>query len=72
MKEFSNSIIIQFGHPFKATNIFPITYNKTPTVVAGSEYSWSGSDAFIRTVNINSFTAAAGTSNSKGWLAIGF
>ena len=66
-------ILLQWGFPYISNNTFPITYTIVPTVVAGGEYSWQGSDNLISTVSKTGFTAYHSASRyQRGWLSIGY
>ena len=71
MAKVNNGIILQWGFPYTDKTTFPIAYTKVPSVTAGGEYSWSGSDNRIKEVTKTAFTSACNFSAQKGWISIG-
>ena len=67
----NNGIILQWGFPYTSTTTFPIAYTKVPSVTAGGEYSWQGTDNRINNVSTTNFTSACMFGGQKGWISIG-
>ena len=71
MAKVNNGIILQWGFPYTSTTTFPIAYTRVPSVTAGGEYSFGGSDNRIINVTETTFTSACNLSVQKGWISIG-
>lgn len=68
---FNNGIILQWGFPYTSKTTFPIAYTKVPSITAGGEYSWNGTDNRIIAVTTTTFTSFCAFTGQKGWISIG-